>query len=36
MTFVGNDNHGKPKADYLAKIAAMNDTDFRATCEQMI
>jgi len=25
MTFEGNDNYGKPKAEYLAKIAAMDD-----------
>ena len=34
--YSGNDNYGKPKADYLAKVAAMNDDQLRQECESEI
>lgn len=34
--YKGNDNNGKPKSDYLKKIAAMNDETLEKEAEQMI
>ena len=34
--FTGNDNYGRPKTDYLAKIAAMDDTALFNECEHKI
>ena len=34
--FTGNDNYGRPKADYLTKIAAMDDTELLNECEHKI
>jgi hypothetical protein len=34
--YTGNDNHGKPKADYLAKIAAMTDDQLFAQAKDAI
>ena len=35
-TYEGKDNYGKPKSDYLARIAAMTDADFANECESKI
>jgi len=34
--FIGNDNYGKPKQDYLDKLAKMDDKQLREACKQMI
>lgn len=34
--YTGNDNYGRPRSDYLAKIAAMSDHDLGRECYQMI
>jgi len=34
--YVGNDNFGKPKANYLAEIAKMDDKTLEDTGEQMV
>lgn len=34
--YQGNDNYGRPKADYLTKIAAMSDEDLYSECYSMI
>ena len=36
MEYTGKDNYGRPKADYLAKIAAMTDDDLGRECYSMI
>ena len=35
-TYDGNDNYGRPKADYLTKIAGMDDRELRSECYSMI
>ena len=35
-TYEGKDNYGRPKVDYLKKIAEMNDKAFRSECYSMI
>ena len=34
--YAGKDNYGKPKSDYLAKIAAMTDEELFAECQSKI
>jgi hypothetical protein len=34
--YAGKDNYGRPKADYLTKIAAMDDAELRSECYSMI
>lgn len=34
--YVGNDNDGKPKSDYLAKVTAMDDEALGEAAEQII
>jgi hypothetical protein len=34
--YEGNDNYGRPKSKYLAKIAAMSDEELRSECYSMI
>lgn len=34
--YTGHDNYGRPKADYLTKIAAMDDEQLGRECYQMI
>lgn len=34
--YSGNDNYGRPKANYLDKIAAMNDEQLGRECYSMI
>jgi hypothetical protein len=34
--YQGNDNYGRPKADYVTKIAAMNDEALESECYSMI
>lgn len=34
--YQGNDNYGRPKADYLVKIAAMDDEKLESECYSMI
>lgn len=34
--FEGNDNYGRPKADYLAKLEAMTDEQLGSECQQII
>lgn len=34
--YAGNDNYGRPKADYLAKIASMDDEALRSECYSII
>ena len=34
--YSGKDNLGKPKSDYLSKIAAMDDKELHFECERMI
>jgi hypothetical protein len=34
--YSGKDNYGRPKADYLAKIAVMDDKGLRSECYSMI
>lgn len=34
--YTGNDNYGKPKAEYLARIAAMNDVELEEECKSKI
>lgn len=34
--YSGNDNYGRPKADYLAKIAAMTDAELQNETEGKI
>lgn len=34
--YTGNDNYGRPKADYLTKISAMDDEQLGSECYQMI
>ena len=36
MKYQGNDNYGRPKAEYLAKIAGMDDKELGSECYQMI
>ena len=36
MNYEGNDNYGKPKAEYLAKLSLMSDEQLREACNQMI
>lgn len=36
MKYTGNDNYGKPKSNYLERIAAMDDGDLRRETEQKI
>uniref|UniRef100_A0A6M3JJT1 Uncharacterized protein n=1 Tax=viral metagenome TaxID=1070528 RepID=A0A6M3JJT1_9ZZZZ len=31
-----NDNYGKPKSEYLVKLAEMDDKQLRNECDQMI
>jgi len=35
-TYEGNDNYGRPKADYLAKLDAMDDEQLGRECYSMI
>jgi hypothetical protein len=34
--YTGNDNYGRPKADYLTKISEMDDEQIEVECYQMI
>jgi len=34
--YAGNDNYGRPKADYLTKIAAMDGKELYSECYSMI
>lgn len=34
--YTGTDNYGRPKTDYLAKLAAMSDTALSSECYSMI
>ena len=34
--YEGNDNYGKPKSEYLEKLAVMDDKELRDACEMMI
>jgi sulfur transfer protein SufE len=34
--YTGTDNYGKPKADYLTKLQAMNDKTLAQECESKI
>jgi hypothetical protein len=34
--YAGNDNYGRPKSEYLAKIAAMTDKELSRECYSMI
>ena len=34
--FDGNDNHGRPKSEYLAKLSDMKDADLKSECYSMI
>lgn len=34
--YAGTDNYGKPKTDYVAKIASMNDESLGQECYAMI
>lgn len=34
--FTGNDNYGKPKTDYIAKIEAKTDEELETECESKI
>ena len=34
--FTGNDNYGRPKADYLAKLSAMDDKALERECYHMV
>jgi hypothetical protein len=34
--YAGKDNHGRPKADYLAKLAACTDEQLAKECDQYI
>jgi hypothetical protein len=36
MKYAGKDNYGRPKADYLTKIAAMDDDALEHECYSMI
>lgn len=36
MDYSGNDNYGRPKADYIAKISSMDDEALGEECYQMI
>ena len=36
MIFTGKDNYGKPKQDYLDRIAAMTDSELEQETEQKI
>lgn len=36
MKYAGNDNYGRPKADYLTKIAAMDDEELFSESYSMI
>lgn len=36
MQFEGKDNYGKPKSEYLARIAAMSDSELERETEQKI
>jgi hypothetical protein len=35
-TYEGNDNHGKPKSEYIGKLQGMDDTALLAECESKI
>ena len=34
--YTGKDNYGKPKSEYIAKIAAMSDEQLQSECESKI
>ena len=34
--YIGNDNHGKPKSDYLGKLSTLDDAQLRSEVNQMI
>ena len=35
-SYIGNDNYGRPKIDYLEKIASMDDDALESECYSMI
>jgi hypothetical protein len=35
-TYTGNDNYGKPKQQYLDKLAAQDEKELYESCKQMI
>lgn len=35
-TYEGNDNYGKPKSEYLAKLKAMDEKQLYEECKSMI
>ena len=34
--FKGNDNYGRPKSEYIAKLSAMTDEELKSECYSMI
>lgn len=34
--YTGNDNYGKPKSEYVTKVAEMTDHDLALECDKMI